>query len=65
MKLFNLKPSVHYKRRHVSESLDDHDYTTASIPLESKPQEKTDDSSEIQKEKDKDYYFMDTTLFGS
>ena len=62
MKLFKL--SVHYKRRHVSESLDDHDYTTAPISLESKQQEKHIESVEVQEEKDKDYYFMDTTLIG-
>jgi hypothetical protein len=50
---------------HTSESLGDHDYTTPP----SKPQNTSmcielKESEDIQEDKDKDYYFMDTTLIG-
>ena len=55
--------SIHYKRRHVSaqsDSLQDHDYTAAPI----KTEDECIELKEYDEDKDKDYYFMDTTQLG-
>ena len=52
-----------YKRRQVlarSGSTEDHDYT----PAPSKPEKECIELNPNEEEKDKDYYFMDTSLLG-
>jgi hypothetical protein len=53
--------SVHYKRRTVAESLEDHDYIT---PSQVESDKDCLQMKEYEEEKDKDYYFMDANLVG-
>ena len=61
--------SIHFKQHHVtrhSEPLEDHDCTTAPHSPNNREGEclELKDYDETGEDKDKDYYFMDTTLLG-